>query len=165
MYRVGLGVDMHSFADPGSGRPLMLGGVAVPGAGGLAGHSDADVLTHAICDALLGAAGLSDLGSHFPDDDPGLAGVSSMVLLEKVNDLVRQRGYRIVNIDAVIIAQQPRLAAHLAEMGRRLAGVLGIAEEDANIKATSPEGLTSLGRKEGIAAQAVVLLRRGDDAE
>ncbi len=160
MLRVGLGYDIHRFADAGGARPLMLGGVAIPGVPGLEGHSDADVLLHSICDAVLGALGLGDLGRHFPDTDPAYAGVSSLSLLERVAGLMRERGYRLVNIDAVVVAQRPAIAAHVPEMRRRIAAALGATEDEVSVKGTSPEGLTDIGRGQGIAAESIVLLGR-----
>ena len=126
MTRVGLGFDVHPFAPSAAGRPLILGGVEVPAERGLAGHSDADVLTHAVADALLGALALGDLGQHFPDSDPRYRGISSLVLLRHVMELVSARGGRLVNVDATILAQAPRLAPLLPEMTKRLAEVLGV---------------------------------------
>ncbi len=160
LFRVGLGYDIHAFADAESDRRLVLGGVEITGARGLKGHSDADVLLHSICDAVLGALGLGDLGRHFPDSDPHLAGVSSLLLLEKVVALMKERGYRLVNLDAIVIAQEPQIAPHAAEMTRRIAAAMDATEEEVNLKGTSPEGLGSLGRKEGIAAETVVMLGR-----
>jgi 2-C-methyl-D-erythritol 2,4-cyclodiphosphate synthase len=135
---------------------LILGGVAVASEVGLDGHSDADVLTHAISEALLGALALGDLGRHFPDTDPRYKGVSSLVLLGAVIELVRARGARLVNVDATVLAQAPRLAPHLPEMAKRLAGVLDLPIDQVSVKAKSPEGLGLVGRREGIAAMAVV---------
>jgi 2-C-methyl-D-erythritol 2,4-cyclodiphosphate synthase len=135
---------------------LILGGVTVASEVGLDGHSDADVLTHAISEALLGALALGDLGRHFPDTDPRYKGVSSLVLLGAVIELVRTRGARLVNVDATVLAQAPRLAPHLPEMAKRLAGVLDLPVDQVSVKAKSPEGLGLVGRREGIAAMAVV---------
>jgi len=151
--RSGLGFDLHPLVE---GRPLILGGVEVPSGRGLGGHSDADVLAHAIGEALLGALALGDLGRHFPDTDPRWRGVSSLVLLEQVIALVRGRGGDLVNVDATVLAQAPRLASHLPEMAKRLSGVLGISVDRVSVKAKSPEGLGLVGRREGIAAMAVV---------
>jgi 2-C-methyl-D-erythritol 2,4-cyclodiphosphate synthase len=153
--RVGLGSDAHRLR---SGRPLVLGGVIVPHPRGLEGHSDADVLTHALIDALLGAAALGTIGERFPDRDPRYRGISSLLLLDETRRLVEQAGYRVHNVDAVITAQEPRLAPHLGAMARTLAARLGVRPSAVSVKATSPEGLGALGRTEGIAAQAVVLL-------
>jgi 2-C-methyl-D-erythritol 2,4-cyclodiphosphate synthase len=153
MNRVGFGIDLHPLV---AGRPLVLGGVTLESDLGLAGHSDADVLSHAIGEALLGALALGDLGRHFPDTDPRYGGISSLVLLGHVMELVRARGARLVNVDATVLAQAPRLASRLGEMGKRLADTLGVAAEAVSVKAKSPEGLGLLGRREGIAAMAVV---------
>ncbi|HKY32152.1 MAG TPA: 2-C-methyl-D-erythritol 2,4-cyclodiphosphate synthase [Candidatus Polarisedimenticolia bacterium] len=158
MFRVGLGYDQHRFARGSGERPLMLGGVLVEGGRGLQGHSDADVLLHAVCDAVLGALGLGDLGRHFPDSDPALAGVSSRLLLEKVAAMMADKGYRLINLDAVVIAEEPRIAPHVEGMRRVIAEALGAGHAEVNVKGTSPEGMGSLGRKDGIAAEAVVLL-------
>ncbi|MGH9866869.1 MAG: 2-C-methyl-D-erythritol 2,4-cyclodiphosphate synthase [Candidatus Polarisedimenticolia bacterium] len=156
MFRVGIGYDLHKFSR--TPRPLRLGGVEIPEGRGLEGHSDADVLLHSVCDAVLGALGLGDIGRHFPDDDPHLKGISSVVLLEKVAVLMRERGWRLINLDAVVIAQEPRIAPHTEAMRGEIARVLGAGPEDVNIKATSPEGMGSLGRREGIGAETVALL-------
>ncbi len=153
--RIGLGSDAHRLR---AGRPLVLGGVIVPHPRGLEGHSDADVLTHALIDALLGAAALGTIGERFPDRDPRYRGISSLLLLDETRRLVEQAGYRVHNVDAVITAQEPRLAPHLGAMARTLAARLGLSPSAVSVKATSPEGLGALGRTEGIAAQAVVLL-------
>jgi 2-C-methyl-D-erythritol 2,4-cyclodiphosphate synthase len=153
--RVGLGFDVHPFAD---GRPLVLAGVEVPWARGLAGHSDADVLAHAVADALLGAMALGDLGRHFPDTDPGYRGISSLVLLGEVAERVRSHGGRLVNVDATVVAEAPRLADWLDAMRKRLAETLDLAVERVNVKAKRAEGLGALGRTEGIAAMAVALV-------
>jgi 2-C-methyl-D-erythritol 2,4-cyclodiphosphate synthase len=151
--RVGFGFDLHPFA---AGRPLVLGGVTVEFDRGLAGHSDADVLSHAVGEALLGALALGDLGRHFPDTDPRYRGISSLTLLRHVVELVRARGGRPVNVDATVLAQAPRLAPLLPEMAKRLAEVLGLEIDRVSVKAKSPEGLGLLGRQEGMAAMAVV---------
>jgi len=153
--RIGIGHDQHAFAD---GRPLVLGGVLVPHPRGLRGHSDADVLTHAVIDALLGAVALGTIGEHFPDTDPRFAGVSSLALLDETMRLIGDAGYRVVNVDSVITAQEPRLQPYLGKMARTLAERLGVASSNVGVKATSPEALGALGRREGIAAQAVALL-------
>jgi len=153
MTRVGFGFDLHPLV---AGRPLVLGGVTVDSEVGLGGHSDADVLSHAVAEALLGALALGDLGRHFPDTDPRWRGISSLLLLGQVIELVRGRGGALVNVDATVLAQGPRLAPHLPEMAKRLADVLGIQVERVSVKAKSPEGLGLLGRREGIAAMAVV---------
>jgi len=153
--RVGIGYDAHRLVE---GRALMLGGVKVEHDRGLAGHSDADVLIHAVIDAMLGAAALGTIGEHFPDDDPKYADVSSLELLAMTAALVEDHGRTIVNVDSVVIAQRPRLQPHLAEMALRVAETLGLDRDLVGVKATSPEALGALGREEGIAAQAVVLL-------
>jgi 2-C-methyl-D-erythritol 2,4-cyclodiphosphate synthase len=153
--RVGQGFDVHAFA---ADRPLILGGIHIPHDLGLAGHSDADVLIHAIIDALLGAAGLGDIGEHFPDNDPRYAGADSGVLLQHVMGLLLQRGYQLVNLDACVIAQQPRLSPYKAAMRERLAQLLEAPLDAVNIKATTTEKLGFTGRGEGIAAQAVVMI-------
>lgn len=153
--RIGIGYDIHPFV---AGRPLVLGGVSVPHAEGLSGHSDADALAHAVTDAVLGALGRGDIGRHFPDTDPAWAGADSLSLLAQVAALMRADGYRVGNVDTVIVAQAPRLAPHLDDMRANLARALGCGAERVNVKATTHEGLGALGRKEGIAAQAVCLL-------
>lgn len=153
MTRIGQGFDVHAFA---AGRRLVIGGVTIAYERGLAGHSDADVLLHAICDALLGAAALGDIGRHFPDSDPRYAGADSRVLLRAVRALVGR--YRVVNVDATIIAQAPRMAPHIPEMVANIAADLEVEPGAVNVKATTTEGLGFSGRGEGIAAQAVALL-------
>ena len=153
--RVGLGYDAHRLVE---GRPLVLGGVRIPYHLGLAGHSDADVLSHAIGDALLGAVGAGDLGTHFPDKDPTYRNISSLVLLERIMTLVKARGFKPVNVDAVVVAQEPRLAPYLEEMIANLAPILNLTLEAINLKATTTEHLGFTGRGEGIAAYAVVLV-------
>ena len=151
--RVGQGLDVHRFsADPA--RPLVLGGVRLEGPG-LEGHSDADVVCHALADALLGAAGLGDIGRHFPDTDPAHAGADSTALLGRALELVAAAGWQPVNADCTVVCERPRLAEHLPAMAGRLSGALGAP---VSVKATRPEGLGALGRAEGIACQAVVLL-------
>ena len=153
MTRVGFGFDLHPLA---AGRPLVLGGVTIDFDRGLAGHSDADVLSHAVGEALLGALALGDLGRHFPDTDPRYRGISSLRLLRNVVELVTARGGRVVNVDATVLAQAPRLAALLPEMAKRLADTLGLEVDRVSVKAKSPEGLGLVGRQEGMAAMAVV---------
>jgi len=153
--RIGQGFDVHAFAE---GRKLILGGIEVPYHLGLAGHSDADVLIHAICDALLGAAGLGDIGHHFPDNDPQYAGIDSTKLLSEVMKSLTENNLKVGNLDATVIAQKPKLATYIPAMRTRLAGLLGIEAGLCNIKATTTEKLGFTGRGEGIAAQAVVLL-------
>jgi len=154
-FRIGQGFDVHAFAN---GRKLILGGVNIPYESGLAGHSDADVLVHALCDALLGAAGLGDIGQHYPDNDARYAGVDSMKLLADVVAKLKAQGWSIGNADMTVIAQAPRLAPFIPEMRQRIAAVLGIAGEQVNVKATTTEQLGFTGRREGIAAQAVALI-------
>jgi 2-C-methyl-D-erythritol 4-phosphate cytidylyltransferase/2-C-methyl-D-erythritol 2,4-cyclodiphosphate synthase len=154
--RVGHGFDVHALVQD---RALVLGGVTVPFECGLAGHSDADVLTHAIIDALLGAAGCGDIGRLFPDTDPAYAGISSLVLLERTCALLAQRGAALVNVDAVVMAQRPRLAPHIGAMVAALARTMGIAPDRVSIKATTTEALGFVGREEGLAAQAVALIQ------
>jgi 2-C-methyl-D-erythritol 2,4-cyclodiphosphate synthase len=158
MNRVGFGFDLHPLV---AGRPLVLGGVTVPADVGLGGHSDADVLSHAVGEALLGALALGDLGRHFPDTDARYEGISSLALLSEVMALVRARGGTLVNVDATVLAQAPRLAPLLDEMAKRLADTLRIPVGSVSIKAKSPEGLGLLGRKEGMAAMAVVSVEVG----
>jgi 2-C-methyl-D-erythritol 2,4-cyclodiphosphate synthase len=153
--RVGIGYDAHRLVE---GRPLVVGGVLIEHDRGLEGHSDADVLVHAIIDALLGAAALGTIGEHFPDDDPQYEGISSLELLAMAAALVEDHGRTIVNVDSVVVAQRPRLQPYLARMAVRIAETLGLDQDLVGVKATSPEGLGALGRQEGIAAQAVVLL-------
>ena len=154
-FRVGCGYDVHPFA---LGRKLVLGGVPIAGSPGLAGHSDADVLSHAICDALLGALGLEEMGVRFPATNRKLRGKSSLVFLRQVMRDVRARGYAIGNLDTVVMAETPRLVTHLPAMRRRLASALGCPAASLSVKAKRGEGIGAIGRREGIAAQAVVLL-------
>lgn len=153
--RVGQGFDVHALVE---GRRLIVGGVDIPYPLGLAGHSDADVLLHAICDALLGAAALGDIGRHFPDSDPRYRGIDSRKLLREVARLVAERGFRIANIDATIIAQAPRMAPHIAAMVRNIAEEVSLQGDCVSVKATTTEQLGFSGRGEGIAAMAVCLL-------
>lgn len=153
--RIGQGYDVHRLVE---GRKLILGGVEIPYEKGLLGHSDADVLTHALMDALLGAAGLGDIGQHFPDCDPAYAGADSLKLLSAVIDKIADAGFRVGNVDTTIIAQKPKLAPYLPEMVKNFALVMGVSQKDVNIKATTEEGLGFTGTGEGIAAQAVAVL-------
>jgi 2-C-methyl-D-erythritol 2,4-cyclodiphosphate synthase len=155
--RTGIGYDLHPYA---AGRPLVLGGVTVDYVRGLAGHSDGDALSHAVADALLGAAGLGDLGEWFPPGDPRYRDAHSLGLLEQVVRALHERGWRVVNCDAVVVAQVPRLAPYRAVMRANLARALGVGEERVNVKATAPERLGALGRAEGVAALATVLIER-----
>lgn len=153
--RVGFGYDVHPFV---SGRPLILGGIRIPYLFGLKGHSDADVLVHAICDALLGAVAEGDIGRHFPDTDPQYRDIKSTILLKKVLTKVREKGFRPINVDATIVAQKPKLSDTIPRMVKEVADVLEIETERVNVKATTTEGLGFTGREEGIAAYAVVLV-------
>jgi 2-C-methyl-D-erythritol 2,4-cyclodiphosphate synthase len=153
--RVGQGYDVHALV---AGRRLVIGGVEIPYARGLAGHSDADVLLHAICDALLGAAALGDIGRHFPDSDPQYGGVDSRGLLRETAKKVAAAGFRIVNVDATIVAEEPRMAPHVARMIGNIATDLGLQPAAVSIKATTTEKLGYIGRGEGIAAQAIALI-------
>ena len=155
--RVGHGFDVHAFAE---NRKLIIGGVDIPHEFGLAGHSDADVLLHALCDALLGAAGLGDIGRHFPDTDAAFAGIDSRILLRRVAEQLQQRNWRVGNVDATIIAQAPKMAPHIARMTAHIADDLGVAIDRVNVKATTTEKLGFTGRGEGIAAEAVCLIER-----
>jgi 2-C-methyl-D-erythritol 2,4-cyclodiphosphate synthase len=158
-YRIGLGTDFHQLVN---GRKLWLGGVEIPHIKGALGHSDADVLLHAICDALLGALSLGDIGIHFPDTDKNLKDISSKVLLEKTFSLVLKKGYRIVNLDTVVSLENPKIMRFAPEMRKVIAGILEISPDDISIKATTTEKLGFIGREEGLMAQAVVLLRKPD---
>ena len=153
--RVGFGYDVHPFV---SGRRLILGGITIPYLFGLKGHSDADVLTHAICDALLGAIAEGDIGKHFPDTDPQYKDISSMILLKNVLTKVRKKGFHPINIDATIVAQKPRLSDFIPKMVKEISGVLEMEAVRVNVKATTTEGLGFTGREEGMAAYAVALV-------
>jgi 2-C-methyl-D-erythritol 2,4-cyclodiphosphate synthase len=157
MMRVGQGFDVHALA---AGRRLVIGGVDIPHERGLAGHSDADVLLHAVCDALIGAAGLGDIGTHFPDTDPRYKDADSRVLLRAVQALLASQGWEIVNVDSTIIAQAPKMAPHIPRMRSHIAADLGIGTDAVNVKAKTAERLGALGRGEGIAAEAVALIAR-----
>jgi 2-C-methyl-D-erythritol 2,4-cyclodiphosphate synthase len=152
MMRIGTGYDVHRLS---GGRKLVIGGVDVPSELGLVGHSDADVLLHAICDALLGAAGLGDIGRHFPDTAPKYKGVSSLILLGEVHRLLTEAGYRVNNIDATIVAERPKMAPHVPAMVANIAATVGIERSAVNVKATTTEGLGFAGKGEGMAAYAV----------
>ena len=160
--RVGMGYDVHRLAE---GRDLIVGGVKIPFEKGLLGHSDADVLLHAIMDALLGAAALGDIGKHFPDTDPAYKGISSLALLKKVSELISERGFIINNIDATIIAQRPKMRPYIDEMTANVAATLAIEENQINIKATTEEGLGFTGNGEGISSQAICSLVSPEDYE
>lgn len=153
--RIGIGYDVHRLVE---GRKLILGGVEIPYEKGLLGHSDADVLVHAVMDALLGAAALGDIGQHFPDNDPEYKGISSILLLERVGELLKKNGYRVGNIDAIVIAQKPKLLPYRPQMAENMAKALGIPVECVSVKATTEEGMGFTGTGEGMASQAVALL-------
>ncbi len=157
--RIGIGYDVHRLV---KGRKLFLGGVEIPHIKGLEGHSDADALLHALGDAILGALGRGDIGEHFPDTDPQYKGISSLRLLEQIFQLAVEQGYRVGNVDAVIIAQEPNIKAYKQQMRAHIARVLSLSEDSVNIKATTHEGMGCLGRAEGIAAQAAVVLIKGE---
>jgi len=153
--RIGVGYDIHRLVE---GRRLVLAGVEIPFEKGLLGHSDSDVLTHAICDALLGAAAAGDIGTHFPDSDSRFAGAASLELLARVVELIKERGYEVANIDAVVLAERPRLAPYIQSMRERLASILQIEVELVSVKAKTNEGLDAVGRGEAMAAHAVALI-------
>ncbi|MEO1765901.1 2-C-methyl-D-erythritol 2,4-cyclodiphosphate synthase [Thiobacter aerophilum] len=157
MMRIGQGFDVHALVE---GRKLILGGVEIPFPLGLEGHSDADVLLHAICDALLGAAAMGDIGRHFPDSDPQYRGIDSRRLLRQVRAVLKEQGWRVGNVDATVVAQAPRLTPYVPEMVRHIASDLEVAEDCVNVKATTTEKLGFTGRGQGIAAQAVCLIMR-----
>lgn len=157
--RIGHGYDVHRLTE---GRKLILGGVEIPWKLGLLGHSDADVVTHAIMDAMLGAAGLWDIGHAFPDDDPSLKDISSMILLERTVELIQAQGFQTVNVDATIVAQRPKLAPYIPQMRENIAARLGVPVAQVNIKATTEEGLSFTGSGEGMAAHSVALLEKAD---
>lgn len=156
MTRVGIGYDVHRLV---YGRPLILGGVIIPFEKGLEGHSDADVLSHAISDALLGAAALGDIGQHFPNTDPEWKDISSLLLLENVNDKLAQKGFGIINIDAVLIAEQPKISDLIPEMCAKIANALDVSSSIISIKATTNEKLGFIGEGKGIAAQSVAMVK------
>jgi 2-C-methyl-D-erythritol 2,4-cyclodiphosphate synthase len=156
-FRVGIGVDAHAFAN---GATLVVGGVEIPGEAGLAGHSDGDVVAHALVDAVLGAAALGDIGSFFPSDEPEWEDASSLLFLERAMAAVREAGFELVNADCVLVGERPRIAPLRAEMEQRLAGALGVEPGQVTVRATTTDGLGFTGRGEGLAAQAVALLRR-----
>jgi len=159
MFRIGNGYDVHRLAP---GRKLILGGVEIPHALGLDGHSDADALLHAICDALLGALGCGDIGKYFPDTDPKWKGVSSLLLLKKVGEMCVERGFSISNIDSIVAAEKPKIAPYIQEMKKNIADSLGVDTDKVNVKATTTETLGFVGREEGMAATAVALLQKRD---
>lgn len=156
-FRAGLGYDVHKLTE---NRELILGGVNIPYEKGLLGHSDADVLVHAIMDALLGACKLGDIGQHFPDTDPQYKGISSIKLLKHVGALLDENGYKIVNIDSIIVAQRPKMMPHIPEMEKNIAAALNIDPDSVNVKATTEEGLGFTGSGEGIAAKAVCMVEK-----
>jgi len=158
-YRIGLGTDFHQLE---TGRKFWLGGIEIPHSKGAVGHSDADVLLHAVCDALLGALNLGDIGLHFPDTDHKLKDIDSKILLEKTFRLVQDKGYQIVNLDTVICLEKPKIMAYASQMRTVLSQILETKPDDISIKATTTEKLGFIGREEGIMAQAVVLLRKAD---
>ncbi|WP_461201252.1 2-C-methyl-D-erythritol 2,4-cyclodiphosphate synthase [Anoxybacillus sp. TBDG-1] len=160
MYRIGQGFDVHQFVE---GRPLIIGGINIPYEKGLLGHSDADVLLHAIADACLGAIGEGDIGKHFPDTDEAYKDADSALLLQRVWNLVQQHGYTLVNVDCTIIAQKPKMAPYISNMQKRIAELLKGDVSQVNVKATTTEKLGFTGREEGIAAQAVVLLQKNNE--
>lgn len=155
--RIGLGYDVHKLVE---GRPLIIGGVDIPYEKGLFGHSDADVLVHAIMDGMLGALALGDIGKHFPDTDEKYKGADSMKLLKCVNDLINEKGYEVNNIDSIIIAQSPKMAPHIDQMRINIAQVLDTDIDNVSVKATTEEGLGFTGTKQGISAQSICLLKR-----
>ena len=157
MIRVGMGYDVHRLTE---GRELILGGVKIPWEMGLLGHSDADVVVHAIMDAILGAAALRDIGRHFPDTDPQYKGISSILLLKKVGELLKEKGYSIVNIDATIIAQKPKLLPYMDTMIENVAEALKLSADQVNIKATTEEGLGFTGSLQGISSQAICVIEK-----
>jgi 2-C-methyl-D-erythritol 2,4-cyclodiphosphate synthase len=155
LFRIGFGYDAHSLV---KGRPLIIGGVEIPHASGLEGHSDADVLVHAVIDAILGALGMGDIGQHFPDTDPAYKGADSLLMLKTVMEWVRHKGFRLNNVDVTVVAENPKLSPHVSAMQHRLADVLEASINQINIKATTTEGMGFTGRQEGIEAFAVVSL-------
>ena len=162
LYRIGQGIDFHQLAE---GRELWLGGVHIPHAKGCIAHSDGDVLIHALCDALLGALGLGDIGKHFPDTDAAYKNIDSKLLLQKAYTLVQAKGYILVNADTTLLLQAPKIKPYIAQMQEAMSGILGIAPEDVSVKATTTEQLSFIGREEGVVATASVLLRKMNDAE
>ncbi len=158
-YRIGLGTDFHQLV---GGRKLWLGGIEIPHHKGAAGHSDADVLLHAICDAMLGALNLGDIGIHFPDTDARLKDIDSKILLHETFEMIRRKNYQVVNLDTVVCLEKPKIMGFVSEMRKVIADILNITVDDISVKATTTEKLGFVGREEGIMAQAVVLLRRPD---
>jgi 2-C-methyl-D-erythritol 2,4-cyclodiphosphate synthase len=158
-YRIGLGTDFHQLTE---GRKFWLGGIEIPHHKGATGHSDADVLLHAICDALLGALNLGDIGIHFPDTDAGLKDIDSKILLQKIFQMIRDKSYHVVNLDTVVCLEKPKIMGFVSEMRKVIANILEVTVDDVSVKATTTERLGFVGREEGIMAQAVVLLRKPD---
>lgn len=156
-FRIGFGVDFHQLVD---GREFIIGGVPIPYTKGALGHSDADVLLHAICDAILGAACLGDIGVHFPDTDDTFKNIDSKILLQKTIQLLQQNGYSLINIDSTLCLQEPKIKGYIPEMQKVVAGIVGLKENDVSIKATTTENMGFIGRKEGVSAYAVVLITR-----
>ena len=156
-YRIGSGIDFHKLAE---GRKLWIGGVNIPHTKGAVGHSDADVLLHAICDALLGAANLGDIGQHFPDTDISFKNIDSKILLQKTINLVKEKGFSVVNVDSTVCLQQPKIKPHVPLMQKVISTILGIQESDVSVKATTTEELGFVGREEGLVAYATVLLEK-----
>ena len=156
-FRVGIGYDVHQL---GEGLPFFLGGVRIPHNKGAIGHSDADVLIHAICDALLGAANLGDIGLHFPDSSDEFKGIDSKILLKKTYELVKEKNYRIVNIDSVVMLEKPKIRKYVLQMQKALAKVLEVSPDQVSVKATTTEGMSFIGKEKGLAAQAVVMILR-----
>lgn len=157
MYRIGQGIDFHQLAE---GRELWLGGIKIPHPKGCVGHSDADVLLHAICDAMLGALSLGDIGQHFPDTDPNYKGIDSKVLLRRTYSMVREKGYWLVNIDSTLLLQAPKIRPYVEQMQHTIANIVHLSPEDVSIKATTTEHLSFVGREEGVVATANVLLKK-----
>jgi 2-C-methyl-D-erythritol 2,4-cyclodiphosphate synthase len=157
VYRIGIGVDFHKLAE---GRRFYLGGIEIPHYKGALGHSDADVLLHAICDAILGAAGLGDIGKHFPDTDPAFKDIDSKIILQKAIDLIRNEKYTVENIDSTICLEAPKINIYIGQMQKAIAAIVGLSQKDISIKATTTEQLGFVGREEGIMAYATVLLSK-----
>ena len=153
--RIGIGYDVHRLV---KGRKLILGGIEIPFQKGLLGHSDADVLIHAVCDALLGASGSGDIGRHFPDTDPEFEAISSMALLQRVYNIIHAKGFSVINVDTTILAETPKLQPYLESMRKNIAGTLGVIEHSVNLKATTTEGLGIIGKGQGMAALSVALI-------
>jgi 2-C-methyl-D-erythritol 2,4-cyclodiphosphate synthase len=157
MYRIGQGIDFHQLAE---GRELWLGGILIPHTKGAVGHSDADVLLHAICDAMLGALALGDIGKHFPDTDMKYKGIDSKILLKECYELIKSKGYKLVNIDSTLLLQAPKIKPYVEQMQTTIAAILGLMVDDVSIKATTTEHLSFIGREEGVVATANVLLQK-----